>query len=340
MSLRDQLLFAAKRAAEVLEETAARRRVLENGYTRIDPVAIAEGDGVPVMLRPLEKLLGAFLRSQDSAGILVNSQRPIGMLHMTCAHELGHHFLGHDTKTDEELDFGDTASPEERAANEFAYHLLMPRWLVVHVMNRKGWGVRDLKRADVVYQLSLRLGVSFTAMTWSLNRIKLLAPDLARQISQTPPKLIKEAALAAGAPVPSGGDVWVLDQGDQDFVVEPRVSDRFVVRLPSHASAGFVWTADEATAAGFTIRPAVVNASHLGRPMEPVVVGSGGSISYLLEPNDIAARSDDVLPVDLGERQPWTTDAPRDQFRLHARYERIFDGLSKGSRQRLIREMA
>lgn len=340
MSLRDQLLFAAKCAAEVLMETAARRRVLEMGYTRIDPVAIAEDDGVPVMLRPLDKLLGAYLRSQDSAGILVNSQRPVGMLHMTCAHELGHHFLGHDTKTDEELDFGDAASPEERAANEFAYHLLMPRWLVVHVMNRKGWMVQDLERADVVYQLSLRLGVSFTAMTWSLNRIKLLTSDVARQISLTQPKLIKKAALAAGTPVPSDGDVWVLDQGDQDFVVEPRVSDRFVVRLPSHVSAGFVWTADEATAAGFTIRPAVVNASRLGRPMEPVVVGSGGSISYLLEPNDIAASSNDVLPVGLGERQPWSTDAPRDQFRLHAHYERIFDGLSKGSRQRLIQGIA
>ncbi len=338
MTLRNQLLFAVKRAGEVLDVTAARRRIYEDGYTRIDPIAIAESDGVSVMLRPLDRLLGAFLRSQGSAGILVNSQRPIGMLHVTCAHELGHHFLGHDTKADEKLDFEDTAAPEERAANEFAYHLLMPRWLVVHVMKRKGWGASDLERPEVVYQLSLRLGVSFTAMTWSLNRIKLLAPNIARRISQTPPKLIKEAASPFGAPVPSDGDVWLLDRHDQDVVIEARVSDRFVVQLPNHTSAGFVWSADEATAAGFAIRPVVVDARNLDRPIEPVVVGNGQSIPYLLEPKDLSAGSDDALLVDLYERQPWMSDDPLDRLRLRAHYERIYKGLSKGTKQRLIRE--
>ncbi len=336
MNLRDQLLHAAKRAGEVLEDTAAKRRILQDGYTRIDPVSIAERDGVPVMVRPLEKLLGAFLRQEGSPGILVNSLRPIGMVHLTCAHELGHYFLGHGTRTDEDLNYGNSSSPDEQGANEFAYKLLMPRWLVAHMMKRKGWVLRDLGRPDVVYQLSLRLGVSFTAMVWSLSRISLLTTEVASQLSRISPKSLKEAASPGGAVAPLGGDVWVLDPRDQDFVIEPRLTDRFVIELPSHAGAGYIWTAEDAAAVGFAIKPVVVNVSSLARPTEPVVAGSAGTMQYLLEPGAVAANSDEVHAVLLAERQPWDSGAPLDRFGLRTRYETMTDGLSRGSRQRLV----
>lgn len=336
MTLRDQLLHAAKRAGEVLEDTAAKRRILEEGYTRIDPVAIAERDGIPVMVRPLEKLLGAFLRQEGSPGILVNSLRPIGMVHLTCAHELGHYFLGHGTKTDEDLNYGNSSAPDEQEANEFAYKLLMPRWLVAHMMKRKGWVLRDLGRADVVYQLSLRLGVSFTAMVWSLSRINLLSGEVASQLGRVAPKSLKEAASPGGVLAPQGGDVWVLDPRDQDFVIEPRATDRFVIALPSHAGAGYIWTAEEAADAGFAIRPVLVDANSLERPTEPVVAGNTGSMRYLLEINAAAASSDEVHAVLLAERQPWASGAPLGRFGLRTRYETMGDGLSRGSRQRLV----
>lgn len=336
MNLRDQLLQAAKRAGEVLDGTAAKRRILEDGYTRIDPVAIAEGDGVPVMVRPMEKLLGAFLKEEESPGILVNSQRPIGMVHLTCAHELGHYFLGHGTKTDEDLDYGTTASPEERAANEFAYKLLMPKWLVAHMMRRKGWGRGHLHQAGVVYQLSLRLGVSYAAMVWSLNHLALLDTGTAQALSRVSPKSLKEASSPVGLAAPQGGDVWVLDPRDQDFVIEPRASDRFVVELPNHASAGYVWTAEEATAAGFTIRPVLIDVSAVSRPTAPVMVGGAPNSAYLLEPSAEAVNSDAVLPVQLAERQPWASGEPRDTFALRTQYETLSEGLSRGTRRRLV----
>ncbi|HOX70076.1 MAG TPA: hypothetical protein PKV56_19730, partial [Burkholderiaceae bacterium] len=70
MNLRDQLLQASKRASAVLADVGAQQRVRDSGYSRIDPVAIAEGGGVPVMVRPLDKLLGAFLNPEGSPGIL------------------------------------------------------------------------------------------------------------------------------------------------------------------------------------------------------------------------------------------------------------------------------
>lgn len=339
MSMRDQLLNAAKRAGEVLDNAEAKQRIKE-GYTRIDPIAIAEGDGVPVMVRPLERLLGAFLRPQSSPGILVNSQRPIGMVHLTCAHELGHYFLGHDTKTDEDLEYDNSGLPDERAANEFAYRLLMPRWLVINIMNHKGWNLHDLEHADIVYQLSLRLGVSYTAMVWTLSRLKLLKEGVASSISRSSPKSLKKAASPTGVHTPQQGDVWVLDVRDKDFVIEPRTTDLFILKLPNHAGAGYIWTADAAANEGFKIKPVVVDVSALAKPMEPVVVGNEENMQYLLEPSDSVFHSKEVLPLLLSERQPWAGGALRDHFGLKARYEDISNGLSLGSRQRLVQEAA
>ncbi len=333
MSLRDDLLQASKRAGEVLSATGARDRVRTSGYTRINPVKIAESDGVPVMVRPLDKLLGAYLKPEGSPGILVNSQRPIGMVHLTCAHELGHHFLGHETTADEHIDYGESASPNERAANEFAYHLLMPRWLVVHVMTKKGWGAADLRLPLVVYQLSLRLGVSYRAMVWSLKRINFLSQNDASQIVAVAPKALKEAASPDRSAPAERGDVWVLDPRDQEFVIEPRAGDRFILRLPNHAGAGYVWKMDDVASAGFSIQPVVVDPSK-AIETAPVVVGGGGSIAYELQPSDAAAAAEAVQSVKLEESQPWNTASSRDTVGLRAQYETLANGLSPGSRQR------
>lgn len=173
MLSRDEVLKIARQATAVLQDAGALARVTHEGYTRIDPFQVAEAAGVAVMRRPLDTLLGAFLR-EDDPGILVNIARPAGQVHMTCAHELGHFFLNHDTTFDCELDHAAAAPQPEREADRFAYCLLMPRSLVIDVMRRKGWRERDLRQPAVIYQLSLRLGTSFTATFWSLIAMRLL----------------------------------------------------------------------------------------------------------------------------------------------------------------------
>ncbi|MGT2430920.1 ImmA/IrrE family metallo-endopeptidase [Cupriavidus basilensis] len=215
--------------------------------------------------------------------------RPRGLVHMTCAHELGHYFLGHESTTDETVDIGMSAHLVERQANQFAYSLLAPRWLVVAIMNLKRWSKSHLEDPSVVYQLSLRLGMSFEAMTWSLVRLKFISQLSASRTLAWKPKGLKLDALNiqdASAKVP--GDVWVLDKLDKDRIIEPASTDRFVVDLPNHAAAGHLWTVDELRCEGFTLEPFVQDARTVTkRGSSPIVVGGLGgdrTMRYELAP--------------------------------------------------------
>nr|WP_231993619.1 ImmA/IrrE family metallo-endopeptidase [Pseudobythopirellula maris] len=76
-----------------------------------------------------------YCREPRTAIVLPSTRhRPPGRVAFTCAHELGHHELGHGTRVDEYLAGGTTdqrRSPEEVAADVFAAHLLMPRQAIL-----------------------------------------------------------------------------------------------------------------------------------------------------------------------------------------------------------------
>ena len=128
MSERDDLLSAARRASEILDEFEVKKRIAA-GYTRVDAELIAGASDVVVLYRKLELLLGGFLREDGTPGIIVNWDRPRGLVHMTCAHELGHFVLGHESTSDTTVDVGQEAELVEQTANQFAYALLAPAWL-------------------------------------------------------------------------------------------------------------------------------------------------------------------------------------------------------------------
>ncbi|RQT56335.1 ImmA/IrrE family metallo-endopeptidase [Burkholderia cepacia] len=337
MAIRDEMLAVTRRATEVLASAKAKDR-LADGYSRIDPFAIAALDNVPVLVRPLEHLLGAFLR-EDQPGIMVNGDRPAGLVHMTCAHELGHYFLGHATTADAQIDYDAKANLIERQADWFAYALLTPRWLIAEIMRRKGWTTLSLRSPAVVYQLSLRMGVSYTGTVWSLQRQKLLSPPEATTLARVSPKDIKRSLSASPIDDARTQDVWLLDQSDQDLILEPRPSDRFTVELPNHLSAGYMWTIDEAVAQGFTLQPVLVEGEDEDDSIDSSDVGHSAPVQYEIE------RTTDVPSVDVRfdfqESQPWPGGDEGDaSFGLRTKFESIQFGLTPESRTHLVRGVA
>ena len=335
MSLGERLLEASKKAARIHTEAGSQQRAA-SGYARVNPMALAEQAGVMVMVKPLEKLLGAFVR-EGRPGILLNSERPIGMVHMTCAHELGHYHLGHMTTADEHLAYGDQSEAIEQEANYFAYTLMAPMWLVNRALRTKDWDRKSVLSPDVVYQLSLRLGVSFTGMVWSLSRLKYLSSQAAMVMSKTPPKDLKTKALPAGVEIPTLSDVWVLDERDKDWVIEPRSTDRFIVRLPSHATAGYLWSAEDLAGEGFTLKPVTVDARQKPTRNGPPRVGGEAHDLYMLNHDFVDPAQRGRTSAKLQEAQPWNKgDEAHAQLSLNLEFERLELGLSTGTRSREV----
>lgn len=345
MTRRDELLTAARRAYEVISDFEVKKRI-EAGYTRVDPELIAELADVVVLYRSMDRLLGGFLREQDSAGIIVNFARPRGLVHMTCAHELGHYFLGHDSTADDTVEHGNRARLVEQQANHFAYSLLAPQWLVASTMRQKGWNRADLRNPAVVYQLSLRLGTSYSAMVWSLVRIAFLSDPDAGKVASAEPKTLKRKALGGEAPQQPTKDVWVLDASDRDRILEPGDGDEFVVDLPNHAGAGHLWSIDELRSEGFALKPFVRDGRTSGQAAATrIIVGRGPkTLRYTLTASRAAESPEEEVSlgtkrhlIAMRETTPWEPGAtPHDEFSFGAEFELIKDGLSRSERDRRL----
>ena len=100
---------------------------------------------LPLLLRPLQGLLGAYL-NEPSPGILVTTQRPMSIQRFTAAHELGHFSLHHRPSLDDETILRRMPMPEpptgdfqEVEADAFAVMFMMPRWLIAWHAERQRW---------------------------------------------------------------------------------------------------------------------------------------------------------------------------------------------------------
>ena len=332
MLSQSQIRAVASRAAAVVRESGAKRRIDEDGYTRIDPFRVAQDAGVLVMLRPLEKLLGAFIRERHP-GILVNSERPAGLIQMTCAHELGHYYLGHDTAADVQLDYGKSAVKTELEADVFAYNLVAPRWAVARIMQRKGWSAAELAHPFVLYQFSLRLGISFTAAAWSLNRLNLMSRSVVEKVLRTQPSVIKRSLLQQ-QPGNAQQDVWLLDDGDRDLILEPRFGDSLIIRLKNNTNAGYVWTANDVASEGFVVEPLLRSASDTENDERFIAGGARYQDSLVCFGE---AASTGIRRLQLDERKAWDhAQHPMDTFQTAARYEILSSGLSSVAKDTLL----
>ncbi|MBD3329600.1 ImmA/IrrE family metallo-endopeptidase [Candidatus Dojkabacteria bacterium] len=114
-----------------------------------------------------DNLSGIYVRSNDTVGIMYNSNHSVNRQRFTVAHEFGHLVLGHAHKDPEHKEIGDINSEDdqEREANIFASELLMPfKWLK-----------KDMKdKSFTTLELSLRYRVSELALGWRLSNSNAL----------------------------------------------------------------------------------------------------------------------------------------------------------------------
>lgn len=237
---REELLRATSTAAGILNRFPVGRR------TSFDIVGAVMELDIPLFFRPLDGLWGASVTvGTDVRGVLVTTKLGLPVQRFTLAHELGHVLLGHQTSLDKTIEFAGRLGPssrptEELAADTFASELLAPRTLMLAASRRHGWTRGDLAEPANVYQLSLRLGVSFQAACWALAAHDVVSQETARALQEHTVKSLK-LALADSLIENPWADVWRLTEGDTDSFIEAVPDDIFAVHLRDDASAGYLW---------------------------------------------------------------------------------------------------
>ena len=249
MTRRAEILRAVSEAATVFAESPSGTR------TSFDVIGAVAARNIPLLFRPLDKLWGAFITvNEEERGIIVTTKLGLPVQRFTLAHELGHMLLGHRTSLDRTVGFAGRNAPasrpsQEAAADTFASELLAPKRLLLASAKRHGWTKGELHRPDTIYQLSLRLGISFQAACWALVAADVLTRQEAAQLQATSVKDLKRALAPTGSITNSWADVWALTEADSETLLEAGSDDLFAVHVQDHSSAGYVWRLADTNAA-------------------------------------------------------------------------------------------
>lgn len=242
MSRRTEILRAISEAANVL----AKSRHTDESRTSFDIVGAVVDRRIPLMFRPLDKLWGAFVSDHGRRGIMVTSKLELSVQRFTLAHELGHVLLDHKSSLDDTVGFAGRHGPAPKSAQEagadtFAAELLAPKSLLLRSAKRHGWTNAELHRPHIIYQLALRLGISYKAACWALVTAKVFSRREAEQQQKVTVQTIKRALTPEAYLRNSWAHVWTLDKADGGTSVEAGPHDVFAVRTEDYASAGYIW---------------------------------------------------------------------------------------------------
>lgn len=194
-----------------------------------------------LLFQPLDGLLGIYQRADESGGIVVNVKVHPALQRFTAAHELGHHLLGHELSVESErhIQRWSGLQAQELAAQMFAAEFLMP----LAAVNATA-ALLDLSRDRItdadVYQMSLWLRTSYTAMIFRLQTLEWISPREARRLRAIRPRDIKHRLLGH-PPTDARSDVHIVAPEKEQRRVSPLVGDELLVELEETPSSGFRW---------------------------------------------------------------------------------------------------
>jgi Zn-dependent peptidase ImmA (M78 family)/predicted secreted protein len=326
---RDAVLGGTLEAARLLKQIKA-REIIEQHGGRVDVFAVIVQLGVPLLFKPLDGLLGAYI-PKPSPGILVTTERQLSIQRYTAAHELGHLFMGHQGSLDDETIVrrspfdGRDYDQNELAANTFAAMFLMPDWLFNFHAHRQQWSSESLTSPTTVYQMSLRVGTSYEATCRALERHGFLDAPLSEKLLNVQPRDIKKRLLENYEPPTWRPNVWVLTERDSGTVIFGEPEDLFIVQLREHSGAGYLWNLDQVKEAGFNV---VSDQRVMPSPENDI----GGAVERIL-----TAQSQQACrgTMDFVEVRPWDPDDAMTRMSYSYEFEREH-GMARTARQKAL----
>ncbi len=197
------------RDRQLLADKAMRAAVtarLKAGKDLASPVciySICEAYGVRVRFNDIN-MEGMYQRSSPPR-IHLSSKRPLVRRNYNCAHELGHHVLGHGSSIDELRENQSVRPwdvPEEYSADTFAAYTLMPTLGI-----RNAFAVRGLSPAKAtpieIFRIACQFGVGYsTLVTHLLWGEKMIGRSRAEALRKSTPQSLRKEILGSPSKQP------------------------------------------------------------------------------------------------------------------------------------------
>lgn len=177
-----------------------------------------------------------------------------------------------------------------------------------------------------VYQLSLRIGLSYEATCRILQKHNLINRASTNTLLKTEPKKIKQHLVSGHGLQDWRSNVWYLTEKDEGSAIFGEPDDVFIVRLKEHTGSGYLWNVDQLTQSGF-----VVIADERKTPANNEEVG--GAVE-----RTIMARTDELKlgNIDIAETRPWDEADVFGRFSLAYDFRGKEHGLPRAARERLV----
>lgn len=330
---RSAVLSGSRAAAKLHKELGLRKQHQEDA-TAIDIFSVISQLDIPVLVRPLDGLLGAYL-NEPQPGILVTTKRDRKIQRLTAAHELGHYILDHSPSLDDDgllrravVRRPTHAQYMEYEADAFAFAFMMPKWLIASICKRHDWSKSDLLDHTVAYQLSLRIGVSYEAICRTMHRYKILSNDELDHLLGKTPKSIKQNLLRGVDLKSYRGDVWKITECDSGLSVHGGKEDAMVFELSEHSGSGYRWNFESLARHGFEIiadSRASIERDKIGNPNRRHIVAQ--------------KRNVDSGFMEVVEARPWQPDDQTSQIMIHYDWAGPEEkGLPRSTKLRLLEQ--
>jgi Zn-dependent peptidase ImmA (M78 family) len=250
-----------KAPAALRQAMGAAARVRETlGLGHVAPVCpydITEHLQLHVMFVDID-MEGMYARGNPSR-ILLSSLRPLPRRAFTCAHETGHHELGHGNHLDMMLvgDGTPQSAMEERQAQVFAGFLLMPRLGIEDALQRRHWDIRTLTPRQAL-TIASEFGVGYEAfVTHASVTLGILPGGLAKQLHKTSPRHITSPLTGTGTATRTA----LIDRDSRCLTIDLEVGEQLMVDGPAEVSGDSIAAMPDAVGLYRGVTPGITRVS-------------------------------------------------------------------------------